>query len=244
MMRQNDSDGFTLIELALVVAIVGILGGLAIPGYLGYLDKARIARSIAEIRHIEKSIKLVYANTEHYPTTLAEIGMDNILDPWGIPYQYLNLMNLTAAVASPQWYRNSWWMLQCLVVVRTFHGLCGSLGAGARTRRRWKQSWQRWQPWRWQRWWRQRGGNNQSSASQGSGNGGSSGNPNGNGSGGSQSGSGGGRKDRFGVSLNSDFDLYSMGKDRSSAASLSTPPSHDDILRANDGDFVGVASDF
>ena len=88
------------------------------------------------------------------------------------------------------------------------------------------------------------GGNNQSSASQGSGNGGSNGNPNGNASGGSQSGSGGGRKDRFGVSLNSDFDLYSMGKDRSSAASLSTPPSHDDILRANDGDFVGVASDF
>jgi general secretion pathway protein G len=244
MMRQNDNDGFTLIELALVVAIVGILGGLAIPGYLGYLDKARIARSIAEIRHIEKSIKLFYANTEHYPTTLVEIGMDNVLDPWGIPYQYLNLMNLSAAVPVPSGTgipggrSNSWsWFAPSTAYAApseqgqehggggSNHGNGGNHGGGNGGGGN-------------------GGGNNQSSASQGSGNGGSNGNPNGNGSGGSQSGSGGGRKDRFGVSLNSDFDLYSMGKDRSSAASLSTPPSHDDILRANDGDFVGVASDF
>ena len=72
MMGRDYSRGFTLIELMVAVAIVGILGGIAIPSYLGYLDKARIARSIAEIRQIEKSIKLAYATAESYPLTLAD----------------------------------------------------------------------------------------------------------------------------------------------------------------------------
>src|SRR5262245_45155184 len=90
--RRTSNVGFTLLELMVVVAIVGILGGLAIPAYLGYLDKARNARSIAEIRSIEKSIMLFYANNESYPATLAQIGANTTLDPWGTPYQYVNLM--------------------------------------------------------------------------------------------------------------------------------------------------------
>ena len=52
------------------------------------------------------------------------------------------------------------------------------------------------------------------------------------------------RKDRFLVPLNSDFDLYSMGKDKSSAAPLNAKASRDDIIRALDGGFIGVASKF
>lgn len=55
-------------------------------------------------------------------------------------------------------------------------------------------------------------------------------------------GNGGARKDRFLVPLNSDFDLYSKGKDGDSAAPLSARSSKDDILRANDGGFVGLGS--
>ncbi len=40
--------GFTIIELMIAVAIVGALAGLAIPNYLGFLDKARVARAIAQ----------------------------------------------------------------------------------------------------------------------------------------------------------------------------------------------------
>ena len=45
-------QGFTIVELAIVMVIVGALAGLAVPTYLGYLDKARLARCIAEIRYI------------------------------------------------------------------------------------------------------------------------------------------------------------------------------------------------
>jgi general secretion pathway protein G len=52
------------------------------------------------------------------------------------------------------------------------------------------------------------------------------------------------RKDKFLVPINSDFDLYSMGPDGKSAAPLTAQASHDDIIRANDGGYFGLASDY
>jgi len=52
------------------------------------------------------------------------------------------------------------------------------------------------------------------------------------------------RKDRFLVPLNSDYDLYSKGRDGQSKPPLSAKASHDDIIRAGDGAFVGLASEF
>ncbi|HEV8106353.1 MAG TPA: type II secretion system protein GspG [Burkholderiales bacterium] len=52
------------------------------------------------------------------------------------------------------------------------------------------------------------------------------------------------RKDKNLVPINSDFDLYSLGKDGLSAAPLVAKWSQDDVIRANDGGFVGLASDF
>lgn len=52
------------------------------------------------------------------------------------------------------------------------------------------------------------------------------------------------RKDRFLVPLNSDYDLYSMGKDRKTVAPITAKDSLDDILRANDGSYLGLASQF
>jgi general secretion pathway protein G len=52
------------------------------------------------------------------------------------------------------------------------------------------------------------------------------------------------RKDRNLVPINSDYDLYSMGKDGLSKPPLTAKPSRDDVIRANDGGFVGLASDF
>jgi general secretion pathway protein G len=215
-------------ELMIAVAIVGILGGIAIPAYLGYLDKARIARTIAEIRHIEKSIKLAYATTERYPTTLAEVAADTILDPWGTPYQYLSVNGgVVADGGAPDEASGTWsWFAPSSAYATPSNqgqgngGNGGNSGGGGN-----------------------RGRGNQNGGRQNSGN--AAGNPD-------QSGSGSGapqssvspRKDRFGVVLNTDFDLYSMGKDRQSTDSLSTPNSHDDILRANDGAYVGLASNF
>jgi general secretion pathway protein G len=52
------------------------------------------------------------------------------------------------------------------------------------------------------------------------------------------------RKDRFLVPLNTDYDLYSTGKDGSSQAALTARQSRDDIIRASNGGFIGLASDF
>ena len=52
------------------------------------------------------------------------------------------------------------------------------------------------------------------------------------------------RKDRFLVPINTFFDLYSMGPDGKTVAPLTAQASHDDIIWANDGDYVGLASDY
>jgi general secretion pathway protein G len=52
------------------------------------------------------------------------------------------------------------------------------------------------------------------------------------------------RKDRFLVPINSDFDLYSMGSDGRSSLPLTARTSQDDVVRANNGGFVGLASEF
>jgi len=51
----------------------------------------------------------------------------------------------------------------------------------------------------------------------------------------------GARKDRFLVPINSEYDLYSVGKDGGSAAPLTAKASHDDVIVANDGGFIGLA---
>lgn len=52
------------------------------------------------------------------------------------------------------------------------------------------------------------------------------------------------RKDRFLVPLNSDYDLYSMGKDGKTTTPVNAIISHDDIIRANDGGFIGLGKDY
>ena len=52
------------------------------------------------------------------------------------------------------------------------------------------------------------------------------------------------RSDKVFKPLNSDFDLYSMGKDGQTESNLDKPVSLDDIVRALNGEFVGLASEY
>lgn len=52
------------------------------------------------------------------------------------------------------------------------------------------------------------------------------------------------RVDRFGVVVNTSYDLYSTGEDELSALSFNAGVSFDDIVRANDGGFLGTAGRF
>ena len=146
-------SGVTLLELMGVVAIIGLLGAIAIPAYTGYVDRANGARALGDMGRIETRLqRFRLANNDQLPANLAAVGADTMLDPWGRPYQYLNIL------AGPP--------------------------PGAM------------------------------------------------------------RKDHNLVPINTDFDLYSMGKDGASVPPLTGGPSRDDIVRANNGQFYGRAEDY
>ena len=147
---------FTLIELLIAVAIVGILAAVGGPAYSEYSDKVKVLQAVADITSIQgKLLSYQNANNGKFPPSLTEAGAQGILDPWGNPYQYLNLSD-----------------------------------------------------------------------------------PN------DKNITGKARKDHNLHPINSDFDLYSMGKDGKSVSPLTGKPSRDDIVRANDGRFIDLASKY
>jgi prepilin-type N-terminal cleavage/methylation domain-containing protein len=90
--RKNlNSLGFTLLELMIVVAIIGILAGIGIPSYRNYLHKAKVVTAVAEIKMIMTHIEAYRSNRYELPVDLSAVGYQNFRDPWGNPYQYLNL---------------------------------------------------------------------------------------------------------------------------------------------------------
>lgn len=52
------------------------------------------------------------------------------------------------------------------------------------------------------------------------------------------------RQDRFAVVVNTDYDLYSLGEDGESAASLTAAVSQDDVIRAGNGGYIGLVSEY
>jgi general secretion pathway protein G len=157
--------GFTVVELLVALAIVGVLSSIGIAAYRDAIEKARIAHAIAEIRGIERVVYRYEMDHAALPDSLADVGWTNV-DPWNNPYEYLR-------IDKPK------------------------PGGGGR----------------------------------GSGGGGGGG-------------VGQARKDRFLVPINSDFDLYSMGADGRSVAPLTAKHSRDDIVRAANGAYVGLAAEF
>jgi general secretion pathway protein G len=89
----RSNAGYTLIELIVVCAIIGALAALAIPAYNQFIKNVKVKRAISEIRTLEKDITARIADNNPLPNSLADINRENLLDPWGNPYQYLNFVN-------------------------------------------------------------------------------------------------------------------------------------------------------
>jgi general secretion pathway protein G len=70
---------------------VGILAAVAIPVYVGYQTRARIGAAIGDLEEISLRIESYISNYGIGPPSLAEVRRENSLDPWGHPYQYLNI---------------------------------------------------------------------------------------------------------------------------------------------------------
>lgn len=153
MARRNSRDqaGFTLIELIIAIAILGLLAAIALPYYQRYVDNRDIEQAKSEILRLEHRISQFFISNNKLPTTLEEIE-DVPPDPWGNDYVYLLLTDLN--------------------------------------------------------------------------------------------GKGQARKDKKENPVNSDYDLYSMGKDGKTQKPFSAKAARDDIVRANNGRFVGLADDY
>jgi prepilin-type N-terminal cleavage/methylation domain-containing protein len=83
--------GFTLIELVVVIAILGILAGLAIPRFLDATATARGARIVADMRTIDSAIVIYNAKTGNMPTGEASLTTSSgttsyqLLAAWPVP---------------------------------------------------------------------------------------------------------------------------------------------------------------
>ena len=89
--KRPSSQGFTLVELMISLAIVGTLTAIAVPVTKDYYYKAQVVKAVADIRTMEREIVLFKLDVDKYPDDLAEIGRGSFLDPWGNPYMYLNI---------------------------------------------------------------------------------------------------------------------------------------------------------
>ena len=89
--KSMDSQGFTLAEIMIVVAIIAILAAISTPTLMNYRNKAKNALAIAELKLLEQEIRLYHVEHEKLPQSLNEVKMGLINDPWGNPYQYLRL---------------------------------------------------------------------------------------------------------------------------------------------------------
>lgn len=59
--------GFTLIEMAVVLAIIAVLAAVLTPIVTGYLDQARVVRATADVKTIADALRLFYKDTGYYP---------------------------------------------------------------------------------------------------------------------------------------------------------------------------------
>lgn len=109
----QDRDGFSLLEIIVVVFILSLLAAIVAPKIIGRTDDARIAEAKVQIRNLETALKMFKIDNGFYPDT--QQGLEALvekptsgripknfreggyleqkkvpLDPWGNPYTYIS----------------------------------------------------------------------------------------------------------------------------------------------------------
>ena len=107
--RRNHQEGFTLIELMVVILIIGLLATIVVQSLRGATDKAKTTKAESDIAELKTALDRYYLDNGNYPTT--EQGLQSLVtaptsgpipanyedggyveripnDPWGHPYVY------------------------------------------------------------------------------------------------------------------------------------------------------------
>ena len=75
--RMSNRKGFTLVELLVVVAIIGILAAIAVPRFTDASNSAKVAKIQADLRTIDSAIAVYYAKNKAYPTAAQIVDAAN-----------------------------------------------------------------------------------------------------------------------------------------------------------------------
>lgn len=75
----SKSNGFTLIELMIVVAIVGILAAVALPAYQDYTKRARVTEGLSLANGLKTAVSEFQASRNQWPTSNGDLGVGSDL---------------------------------------------------------------------------------------------------------------------------------------------------------------------
>ena len=97
----KNERGFTLVELLIVVIILAVLSGIAVPSYMALRNRARESGTESEMRNIATAIEMYNADKNYYPKTSSidelKVALEGdpgymavvpTKDMWGVGYGY------------------------------------------------------------------------------------------------------------------------------------------------------------